>query len=90
LKLLSTKECGERKGVTAMTVLNAINRGDLAFIRQGRSFKIKEEVCDKWEPVDFSTAGKRGAQKRWEGHTVEEKPKRPRGRPKKNTEDVTK
>jgi excisionase family DNA binding protein len=89
MKLLSTSECAERKGVSRIAIYKAIKRGDLAAIPSGRSFKVKQEVCDKWEPVNSSTAGKRGAASRWEGHEKEVKPKRPRGRPKKKNAGVT-
>lgn len=90
MKLLSLAECAAKKGVTRMTAYNAYKRGDLAATKKGRSYKVREEVCDQWNPLDHSTGGKRGAAARWEGHVIEEKPKRPRGRPRKKTREVTK
>lgn len=91
MKLLTLAECAAKKGVTRMTVYNAIQRGDLAASRKGkgRGLKVQEEACEQWTPLDHHSGGKRGAAIRWEGHVVEEKPKRPRGRPRKNKEQVT-
>lgn len=65
-ELLSTTECAELKGVKRQTVIAAIERGALKARRIGKSYVIKRQDCDAYEPqMNVADRGRTGAKKRW-------------------------
>lgn len=85
-KLLTVAECAERHQISETAIYDAINRGDIQFIPVGSGYVITEGACLAYQAKkDPAERGRMGALKRWGNkEPTEQKPKRPRGRPKKN------
>jgi excisionase family DNA binding protein len=78
--LLSTADCAQRKGVTEQAIRAAIQRGALPATKIGRTFIITEADCDAYQPVmDIRDRAKKKVKE-----VEPDKPKRGRGRPRKN------
>jgi excisionase family DNA binding protein len=77
--LLSVSECARRHQVARSTIHAAIQRGDLAAVRVGRSWVITETACLAFRPIkDAQEKGARGAAARWADHSSDQKSKRSR------------
>jgi excisionase family DNA binding protein len=87
-KLLSVPECALRKGVSRTTIYRAVANGSIPSVKVGRAYAIAEGACDAFELTPPQEKGRRAMRTRWVGHEkpAEDKPKRPRGRPRKQTE----
>ena len=84
-KLLSTGECAALLGLSRQAVTNAVRRGEIKAVRTGRTYVVTQAACEAYRPMkDLSEQGRYAVSARWAGHEKPEKPKRGRGRPRKN------
>lgn len=80
-KLLSTGECAFLLGVSRQAITAAIARGEIPATKAGRNYVVKESDCMTYQPkIDPVERGRLGGPK---PKVTEEKPKRGRGRPRK-------
>jgi hypothetical protein len=77
-------QVAEQKGMTRAGVHKAIQRGDIPAERVGHGWVIPEAALEAFQPASPQDKGFAGAGARWSNHVKEEKPKRPRGRPRKS------
>ena len=60
-RLISTKECAERHGLTRQSITDACHRGDLKAVMVGRHYVLTVEECESYKPIlNRQEGGRRG------------------------------